>query len=537
MKKLLSLLLAFALLLTVAGTALAEDVNGTVVFGLISSWDNLVPFTNSSYYSSFVISLLYDRLVYVSPDGTVSPRAATAWELSEDGKTVTFTLNPDAKFHDGTPVTAEDWVYSIRLLSKSGVGTLFTDQSLLAALEGTDEAGIEVSENSVAAAAPDANTLTLTFKQNVNLDSFLKSQSYYLVVLPAHLLENENVDEIATWDFWNAPVGSGPAVFSALSADGTELTVTRFSDYYQGSANWDTLIVRQTASSALSSALLTGEVDAVYTPVGNDEAIAMQTLPGAENLTFTLTDDLVYVYTIAINNTIVADERIRQAVSYAIDRDIIAAFLTDDYVSPIGEPMQLYLTADNASYPADIPVNKYDPEKAKELLEAAKADGYDGKFVLAAPVAGQRADMALVVGQLLQNVGFEVELVTIDAATMMADLRAAQDGIYDGGIIVYGIAADPLVRNDIYTTASVTVLALKDQTYEDYQAKIAAATGDDRAALIDEYLHYISDQEAAIWLAAKRQCYVFNNRLGDITDSLLGIANRNIDVWNWVLSR
>ena len=145
--------------------------------------------------------------------------------------------------------------------------------------------------------------------------------------------------------------------------------------------------------------------------------------------------------------------------------------------------------------------------------------------------------MALVVGQLLQNVGFEVELVTIDAATMMADLRAAQDGIYDGGIIVYGIASDPLVRNDIYTTASVTVLALKDQTYEDYQAKIAAATGDDRAALIDEYLHYISDQEAAIWLAAKRQCYVFNNRLGDITDSLLGIANRNIDVWNWVLSR
>ena len=259
-------------------------------------------------------------------------------------------------------------------------------------------------------------------------------------------------------------------------------------------------------------------------------------MPGSENLTFTLTENLVYVYTIAINNTIVADERIRQAVSYAIDRDVIAAFLTGDYVSPIGEPMQLYLTQDNPSYPEGL-TPKFDTAKAEELLDAAKADGYDGKFVLAAPVAGQRADMALVIGQLLTNVGFDVELVTIDAATMMADLRSGAEGTYDGGIIVYGISADPLVRNDIYTTASMTVLSLTDTAYEGYQAKIAAASGEERSALIDTYLRYVSDQEAAVWLAAKRQCYVFNSRLGDVTDSLLSIPNRNIDVWNWVLNK
>ena len=536
MKKLLSLLLVLSLLLTGVLPAVAEEVNGTVVLGLVSSWDNLAPYTNGSYYSSLVLSLLYDKLVYVDASGNVSPRAADSWTLSDDGLTVTFALNQNSKFHDGTPVTAADWVFSLQLLSKSGVGTLFTDQSLLAAVAGTDDAGIETSENSVAAVALDDYTLAITFKAAVSLESFLKSSSYYLTVLPSHLLSGLDVADIASWDFWNAPVGSGPASFVSLSADGTELTLARFADYYLGDANWDRLVIKQTSATALSSALLTGEVDVAYTPVGNDEAIAMQALPGAENLTFTLTDNLIYVYVMAVNNQLVTDQRIRQAISYAIDRETVASFLTGDYVSPIGEAMQLYLTSSNASYPEDIQPT-YDPDKAAELLAAAKADGYDGKFVLAAPVAGQRADMALVLEYYLSAVGFEVELVTIDAASMMSDLKSGTEGTYDAGIIVYGISSDPMVRKDIYSASNVTVLSLTDGTYEEYQTKISAASGDEKAALISEYLHYVNDQQAAVWLAGKRQCYVYSARLGNITDSLIAIANRNIDVWNWRLSK
>jgi peptide/nickel transport system substrate-binding protein len=513
----------------------AAEINDTLVLGLISSWGNLAPFTNGDYYSSLVISLLYDKLVYVNSDGSVSPRGADSWSISDDGLTATFQLNQNATFHDGTPITAEDYVFSLQLLSKDGVGSFFTDQSLLAVIDGTDEAGVETSENSIAVAADGDYTLTITFKAATDLDSFLKSSSYFLSVLPKHLLEGEDVANIESWDYWSAPVGSGPASFVSLSADGTELTLARYDGYYQGDANWNTLIIKQTDSTALSSALLTGEVDVVYTPVGNDEAIAMQNMTGAENLTFTLTDNLVYTYVMAINNSIITDARVRQAINYAIDRDTIASFLTGDYFSTIGEPMQLYITEDNASYPDGI-TSQYDVEKATELLNEAKADGFDGKFVLAAPNAGQRAEMAVLIGQYLEAAGFEVELVTIDAATMMSDLKSGVDGTYDAGLVVYGITSDPMARNDIYTTASVTVLALTDTTYEDYQAKISAAEGDEKQALIDEYFSYLDEQQAAVWLAGKRQCYVFSSRLNDITDSLVEISRRNIDVWNWVLS-
>ncbi len=512
-------------------TAEAVDAEGeTIVWGMSTLWSSLQPYNNTNYYNSIIISMLYDQLVYIDVEGNIEPRAAESWEMSEDGKTLTFHLNPDCRFHDGTPVTAADWVWSLQLLTKEGVG--FSDQSLMSVFEGTNDAGVEASENSLAVSAPDDTTLTITFKKVTNMESFLMSNSYFMVVLPSALLKDIPVADMATNEFWSAPVGSGPAKFVSQSADGTELTLARNTEYQLGNANWGKMIFKQTDASSASSAMLTGEIDIAYSPIANDEALGMD---GQAGVTVDMRDEATQVYVIAVNNTLIADARVRQAVNYAINKDSICTLLTGDAPVSLATPMELYITDSNKYYPQEL-TSGQDVEKARELLEQAKADGYDGKFVLAAPEAGQRAQIAVLVGQDLQAVGFDVELVTIDAATMMSDLKSGADGTYDGGIIIYGITPDPMSRNDILSASNRTVLSLQDTAYDEKEEAIGSELDSEkRAELIDDFYGYLTEQEPAVWMVGKKQYYVYSSKLGNVTDDLIEIARRNVPVWNWNL--
>ena len=505
----------------------AADV-APIVWGMSTLWNSLQPFNNTNYYNSIIISMLYDQLVYVEVDGTISPRGAKSWSQSEDGRTITFQLDENATFHDGTKVTAADWVWSLQLLSKAGVG--FADQSLLAVIDGTDDAGVELSENSLAVQADGDYTLSITFKQAANMESFLMSSSYFMVVLPSHLLKDIPADAVATDAFWTAPVGSGPCKFVSQSADGTELTLARYEGYHLGNANWNTMIFRQVDAGSLSSAMLTGEIDIAYAPIPNDEALSMD---GAAGITLNMRDEATQTYVIALNNQVVTDVRVREAINKAIDKTRLCTLLTGSAPVALADPMELYIPASNPYYPTDLAA-AYDVEGAKALLEEAKADGYDGKFVLAAPAAGQRADLAVLIGEDLTAAGFEVELVTIDAATMMSDLKSGADGQYDGGIIIYGITPDPMCRNDILSASSRTVLSLTDETYEQKQAAInAELDADARKTLIEDYYAYLNEQMPAVWLCGKKQYYVYSSRLGNVTDDLIEIARRNVPVWLW----
>ncbi len=545
MKRKISFLLALVMLLGIllagcSGETTAEEsapaqqsdavseTDGTIVWGMSTLWSGLLPFNNTNYYNSIIISMLYDQLVYVDVEGNIGPRGADSWSMSDDGKTITFNLNKDAKFHDGSAVTAADWVWSLQLLTKEGVG--FSDQSLMSVFEGTDEAGVEVSENSLAAVAVDDYTLELTFKQVTNMESFLMSNSYFMVVLPSALLKDIPVAEMLTNEFWSAPIGSGPAKFVSQTADATELTLARNEDYHMGDANWTTMIFKQTDAASASSAMLTGEIDIAYSPIANDEALVMN---GSEGITMDMRDEATQVYVIAINNTIVTDPRVRRAVNYAINKENLCTLLTGESEVSLATPMELYITDSNKYYPEDIQYS-YDVDKAKALLEEAKADGYDGKFVLAAPAAGQRGEIGVLVGQDLEAAGFEVEIVTIDASTMMADLKSGEEGTYDGGLIIYGITPDPMSRNDIISASDRTVLSLVDTAYDTMKDVIASELDEEkRAELINEFYDYLYQQQPAIWLVGKKQNYVYSSKLGNVTDDLIEIARRNVPVWNW----
>ena len=62
------------------------------------------------------VDKIYDKLVYIDEEGKVSPRAAKSWTLADDGMSLTIALDENAKWHDGEPVTADDWIWTIEYM-------------------------------------------------------------------------------------------------------------------------------------------------------------------------------------------------------------------------------------------------------------------------------------------------------------------------------------------------------------------------------------------------------------------------------------
>ena len=162
MKKGLALVLVFLMLLSVlsgcssgnnnngtnngggdeGGSTGGYDTNATIVYAISAGWETLVPFhwSTASYNGTLVWDKIYDKLVTVHSDGTYTARAAESWEQSADKTVMTFHLDPDAKWHDGEPVTAEDWAWTARTLANADFVT--TDGPKLCALfAGTDDNG------------------------------------------------------------------------------------------------------------------------------------------------------------------------------------------------------------------------------------------------------------------------------------------------------------------------------------------------------------------------------------------------------------
>ena len=237
-----------------------QEAERVIRYGLSNGWDALMPYNSisGSNYSRIVYDKIYDRLAYVHGDGTLSPRAATSWESAEDGYAVVFHLDERSTFHDGTPVTAEHWVETFRLMTHPDCPTL--GRSNFSVFTGTDENGVAVGENSVGAQAIDDYTLKLLFKVRTTPEKFLIARNREFYVLPTHLLEGVAPGELMDSELWTHPVGSGPCVF-VDEVVGSQLTLKANASYPLGVPGFDKMVITVMDKSSLLPSLIAGDLD------------------------------------------------------------------------------------------------------------------------------------------------------------------------------------------------------------------------------------------------------------------------------------
>ena len=172
--------------------------------------------------------LIFDRLI--SADGELNPaegQIAESHTVSEDGKTVEFTLREELTWHDGKPLTAEDVKFTFELYMKvPGANSLLT--GVLEALEGAQDyldgeteecSGIAVEENKV------------TFRFETVAADAMKVFSQW-PILPKHKLENVRPEKLQQNKFWKSPIGSGPYKVAEVKP-GQYCTLERWDGYWK----------------------------------------------------------------------------------------------------------------------------------------------------------------------------------------------------------------------------------------------------------------------------------------------------------------
>lgn len=498
----------------------AEGVN--LNYGISNSWDSLMPYysVSGSNYSRIIYDKLYDRLAYIQPDGTCSPRAATSWESADDGYAILFHLDEGAAFHDGTPVTAQHWVDTIALVTNPACNVLGRDT--FAGLTGTDEIGAAIEGENLGAEAVDEYTLKLTFDNPVVPEEFLVEYNRDIYVLPTHLLTDIAPEDLVTSDFWQNPVGSGPCQFVS-EVSGSTLVLSANKDYQLGAPGFDTLTITVMDKANLLTALIAGDLD-YYTFGGS---ISEENRPVAEQAGFAVEEGTVpsTFYELMINNETVDSADLRHAIEKALDKELLCQQNTGSLGTVTNTSI---LPGTEYSRPAGE--SAYDPEGAKELLAQA---GYDGEtFTLAC--TSQRASLAALIQQNLADVGIQVEIETVDSATMFAGMS---DGTYDLAVASHTPTSLPLWFTGSRFTADNNLFWVPDLSqYTTLLTALEEETNETaRIDLVDEWEALLNQEMPFIPLWFSYALHVQSKTVTGIDYAAAACCNEN--VWQWEMTQ
>ena len=498
----------------------AEGVN--LNYGISNSWDSLMPYysVSGSNYSRIIYDKLYDRLAYIQPDGTCSPRAATSWESADGGYAILFHLDEGAAFHDGTSVTAQHWVDTIALVTNPACNVLGRDT--FAGLTGTDEIGAAIEGENLGAEAVDEYTLKLTFDNPVVPEEFLVEYNRDIYVLPTHLLTDIAPEDLVTSDFWQNPVGSGPCQFVS-EVSGSTLVLSANKDYQLGAPGFDTLTITVMDKANLLTALIAGDLD-YYTFGGS---ISEENRPVAEQAGFAVEEGTVpsTFYELMINNETVDSADLRHAIEKALDKELLCQQNTGSLGTVTNTSI---LPGTEYSRPAGE--SAYDPEGAKELLAQA---GYDGEtFTLAC--TSQRASLAALIQQNLADVGIQVEIETVDSATMFAGMS---DGTYDLAVASHTPTSLPLWFTGSRFTADNNLFRVPDLSqYTTLLTALEEETNETaRIDLVDEWEALLNQEMPFIPLWFSYALHVQSKTVTGIDYAAAACCNEN--VWQWEMTQ
>lgn len=523
------LALLTVLMLLLAGCGVAGGGGGaspadqvTVRYGLSSAWDALMPYNSvsGSNYARIVYDKIYDRLAYVHADGSLSPRGAKSWESADGGTSIVFHLDVRARFHDGTPVTADHWAETVQLMSDPNCPTL--GRANFALLTGTDDRGVALSPGSVGAEALDDATLKLKFKEMTDPTDFLNDKNRELYVLPTHLLEGIEPKDLMSLDLWSSPVGSGPCRFIS-ELPGNQLVLASNGEYQLGAPGFDQLIMTVMDKSNLLTALIAGDLD--YYAFGGNVSAEDAKVARASGLTVQEGTVPNTFYELMLNCETIPDARIRVAMELALDR----ALLCEQSTQGLGEVTGTSIVPGSAYGASGSPARLHSADEAAALLAEA---GYDGQtYTLAC--TSNRSGLAALMQQNFGAAGIQVEIETVDSATLFAGMS---DGTYDMGIASHTPSAVPLwfvesrfsVGNNLFHVADVTAYAARISAI---RAETDAAR---RAGLLTELEEYFWAERPFIPLWFGRALHVQSPTVEGIDYASSSFSNEN--VWAWRLS-
>ncbi|MCB1406400.1 MAG: ABC transporter substrate-binding protein [Rhodobacteraceae bacterium] len=363
---------------------------------------NYDPHTATGYSASFFLRNTYDPLVRVSsnPPEPV-PALAASWESSADGRVYTFALNTDARFHDGTPVTADDVVYSYQRALRLARGNSWMIRGIV------EPEGVT---------AVDAHTVR--FDLAAPFAAFLQVIPWIFIVNKAETEANLGDDDGATWLQANV-AGSGPFKLRRAEA-GALYHLERVADAWQpGGGNLDGVIwqiVRETSTQRLM--LQRGEVH-IAVDLTSEDMDALVDAPGVVRVL----EPEYRTFSIKMNTEHgpMADINMRKAVAYAMNYQ--AMLEASGYAELMVGPLPSGILGHNP----DLEVYRMNLDRAREHL--AMTDTPEGGITLRmVHVNGleQQRRWALILLDSLSALNIQLEIQPMNWPDMVAACQSPE---------------------------------------------------------------------------------------------------------------
>ena len=307
--------------------------------------------------SALYIHEIFGGLVTIDRDLQLAGDLAESWTISDGGRTYTFNLRREAKFHDGSPVTSQDVKWSFErvadpatqsVLSGSFLGDIVGFNDKLAGRAGS-VAGVQ---------ALDDHTVSIT------LDA---PRAYFLAKLThpsSFVLDRNNVEGNAEW--LENPNGTGPFMLAEYTFS-ERLRLTRNDLYHLGPAKLGEVSFLLSGGDAL----LMYENDEIHVTgltASGAEVVLDPSNPLREQVVEAPPTFSIAYFGMNVNQPPFDDVKVRQALNYAVDRDGLAATLLDDLVTPATG----ILPPGFPAYTPEIDGYSFDPGKAVRLLQESK---------------------------------------------------------------------------------------------------------------------------------------------------------------------
>ncbi|MFP4345985.1 MAG: ABC transporter substrate-binding protein [Anaerolineales bacterium] len=503
------------------------------VAGFPQTLNPLLSFYNDA--DSDVTALVFSGLTRMNLRSEVEPDLAQGWEIDPQGITYTFRLNPRALWHDGTPVSADDVLFTVELLADpdypgpADIGALW--QSVR---------------------AEKVNDLTVRFILSEPYAPFLDYTTVGL--LPAHLLEGIRATDLPVLEFNRAPVGSGPFRLTEVEVDEgqvTMVTLKRFLRYYGREHLLENVVLRfyptaRAAFEAYEEGLVEGvaRVPPALLPEAWEQGeLNLYSAPTAEMA-------MLYFNTTVTRTQSLGDSRVRRALLYGLDRQ---ALVDEVLMGQAVVPLTPLLPGTWAYEPETGEAYGYDQERAQTLLAEAgwtresvtgtlrNAGGEPLTFSLL--VADDPQDYALgeVIALQWARLGIST---TIEAVPPLARNGRLDARLYEAALAHFAIPGDP----DPYTFWHQTQIEVGGQNYAGFdhrrlsevveQARITIDR-DARRELYREFQQILMEEVPAIPLYVPIYTYAVDEQVQQVQLGPLmrsGDRFRNIEDW-FVLQR
>ena len=493
---------------------------GSVIVGMSdeSSSIKLNPLTLSTPAELAIGKLIYSSPLKYDSMGKLKGDAAQSYEIADGGKRIRLTLRPNIKWHDGRDMTSEDIIFTIAKLKEPKVSSSLRDSLV----------GVEV-------VAIDKNTVDITSPNPVAALDDLMTR---IRIAPKHLFDGINDSDIASVDYNQLPVGSGPLeVGSLISTKDTatlgiegggkfqQIRLNPSKKYYGNAAQTEITIRVFADKDNLEQAFKSGIVETYITSGGTTI-----TRDGAEDIKLALSSGVFSFFNLQSPN--LNNVKLRKALAGYLDRQIISEL--SGGVGPLYSPV-LGIDSGTSKVPITLDVARQLITEAGWQFDASRSvfvkDGQDLSINM---VTGDSEDYSVAsetIASKWRELGVKVNIAKVKSTELQANYFINKT--YD--VLVYGIALNE--SSDPYAYWSSSAANARGLNFSGYKSPASDADLDiartklnpaERRARLERFVKRWEEDVPAAGLYIPSVKIVYNG------DSVLPQPNQKVPINNYV---